>query len=185
MDAMRAMGDVKVVVRAHLLPNSTSSLDAARPPHRPNDPPIMSLKTLRPFPPLALELKAEILSHCDASTLAKMSSASLAFLELASPLLYRHITFVGPHGLDKFLKHRVSASSRPIASYPYFQSFKGAQACVAVRRAHVWLSFCPLPGRRPGASARPVSGPLAHTFGHLCRSQRRPFPSPQIRRGRG
>ena len=62
----------------------------------------------QPFPPLPLELKGEILSYCDASTLAKASSASLAFLQLASPLLYRHLTFVGPQGLKKFLSLRVS-----------------------------------------------------------------------------
>ena len=66
---------------------------------------------LQPLPSLPIELKGEILTHCDADTLAKASSASLAFLQLASPLLYEHITFVGPEGLMKFLTLRVSQSS--------------------------------------------------------------------------
>ena len=86
-----------------MLPNHNTLRPAADMPADPID--------LKPFPPLPLELKGEILSHCDASTLANASSVSLAFLQLASPVLYNHVTFVGPEGHTKFLTLRVSAPS--------------------------------------------------------------------------
>jgi hypothetical protein len=68
----------------------------------------MSTEPLQPSTPLPLEIKGEILSFADTDTLARACSVSLAFLELAAPLLYRDITFVGPMGLTKFLTLRVS-----------------------------------------------------------------------------
>ncbi|KAL7415806.1 hypothetical protein BDY24DRAFT_439660 [Mrakia frigida] len=55
------------------------------------------------LPILPIELKKEILKFCDQPTLAKTSGLSLAFLQLSSPLLYRHITFEGSEGLVKFV----------------------------------------------------------------------------------
>ncbi|KAL7415671.1 hypothetical protein BDY24DRAFT_381853, partial [Mrakia frigida] len=60
------------------------------------------------LPFLPTEVKKEILKFCDQPTLAKTSTLSLAFLQLSSPLLYRHITFEGPEGLTKFLTLVVS-----------------------------------------------------------------------------
>ncbi|KAL7415633.1 hypothetical protein BDY24DRAFT_381734 [Mrakia frigida] len=56
-----------------------------------------------PLPFLPVEVKKEILRFCDQPTLAKTSGLSLTFLQLSSPLLYRHIVFEGPEGLTKFL----------------------------------------------------------------------------------
>ncbi|KAL7415621.1 hypothetical protein BDY24DRAFT_413206 [Mrakia frigida] len=55
------------------------------------------------LPFLPIEVKKEILKFCDQPTLAKTSGLSLTFLQLSSPLLYRHIVFEGPEGLTKFL----------------------------------------------------------------------------------
>jgi len=55
------------------------------------------------LPFLPNELMKEILKFCDQPTLAKTSTLSLAFLQLSSPLLYRHITIRGPESMDKFL----------------------------------------------------------------------------------
>jgi hypothetical protein len=76
----------------------------------------MSAESLAPFPPLPLELKADIFAHADADTLAKACGVSLAFLEIAAPLLYRDITFVGPEGLEKFLTLKVSSLLSPAYS---------------------------------------------------------------------
>ncbi|KAL7415667.1 hypothetical protein BDY24DRAFT_381836, partial [Mrakia frigida] len=69
----------------------------------------MSTSSASPFPFLPIEVKKEILKFCDQPTLAKTSTLSLAFLQLSSPLLYRHITFEGPDGLTKFLTLVVSS----------------------------------------------------------------------------
>jgi hypothetical protein len=96
-------------------PTRSGEPSSTRPVHRPppsHHPPVhahkMSADPLRPFPPLPLEIKGEILAHADTDSLAKACSVSLAFLQLAAPLLYRHITFEGPEGLEDFLTLRVS-----------------------------------------------------------------------------
>ena len=68
----------------------------------------MSSPTSTPLPFLPTEVKKQILKFCDQPTLAKTSGLSLAFLQLSSPLLYRHIVFEGPEGLTKFLTLVVS-----------------------------------------------------------------------------
>lgn len=68
----------------------------------------MSTELLKPFPPLPLELKGEILSLADADTLARACGVSLAFLQMAAPLLYRDITFTKFDAFGKFLEIRVS-----------------------------------------------------------------------------
>ena len=75
-------------------------------PARPSSP--MQSQTCKPLPYLPLELKREIISHCDAATLAQVCQVSFDFLEHAAPLLYREITFAGPVGLEKFLTLKVS-----------------------------------------------------------------------------
>ncbi|KAL7415715.1 hypothetical protein BDY24DRAFT_267761 [Mrakia frigida] len=62
----------------------------------------MSTSSSSPLPFLPTEVKKEILKFCDQPTLAKTSGLSLEFLQLSSPLLYRHIVFKGPEGLSKF-----------------------------------------------------------------------------------
>ena len=60
------------------------------------------------LPFIPTEVKKEILKFCNQSTLARTPSLSLAFLELSSPLLYRHIVFESPEGSTKFLTLAVS-----------------------------------------------------------------------------
>lgn len=68
----------------------------------------MALQPVAPLPDLPLELEREILTFCDPATLAKACQVSFAFLELASPLLYTHISLVGPDGLEKLFTLTVS-----------------------------------------------------------------------------
>ena len=67
----------------------------------------MSSKTLQPFPAIPLEIKGAILSFCDAATLANASSVSLAFLQLASPLLYDDINIELGEQTEKLFCARV------------------------------------------------------------------------------
>ena len=54
------------------------------------------------------EILGEILSHCDARTLAIVSRVSLACLELAGPLLYGDIVLKTPRTIVKLLRLKVS-----------------------------------------------------------------------------
>ena len=64
------------------------------------------------LPSLPTELKTLILHFCDPQTLARTAQASLAFLHLASPLLYRDAVIEGADQLHKlFCSRRVSPSS--------------------------------------------------------------------------
>ena len=60
----------------------------------------------RPLPSLPTDLKREILSFCDPSTLAKASLVSLAFLEMSSPFLYRDVTIDGWRDVIKLICSR-------------------------------------------------------------------------------
>ena len=62
-------------------------------------------KTLPSFP---TETHAHILSYCDQQTLARISATSSTFLELAGPLLYRHITITGFDQLQRLFYTDVS-----------------------------------------------------------------------------
>ena len=66
------------------------------------------------LPPLPLEVKGHILSLCDQGTLAVASRVSLAFLELAGPILYEHVHIDGLDSLFSMLNSRVSNETPPI-----------------------------------------------------------------------
>jgi len=77
-------------------------------PQQPRDLEKMAASISSPLPSLPIEIKKEILKFCDPPTLAKTSSLSLAFLQLSSPLLYRHVTIKGPRQLKMMLSLVVS-----------------------------------------------------------------------------
>ena len=58
-------------------------------------------------PSLPTETHAHILSYCDAQTLARASRVSLAFLQLAGPHLYEHITIRGFKQLERMFYREV------------------------------------------------------------------------------
>lgn len=60
-----------------------------------------------PLPFLPMELKREVILHCNQPTLAAMSLVSLAMFELAAPVLYRDVTVEGVEGLERLLLPRV------------------------------------------------------------------------------
>ena len=64
----------------------------------------------RPLPYLPLETKAHILANCDVQTLGRATQVSLAFLELAGPILYEHITVTGYNHLQRLIDGQVSKS---------------------------------------------------------------------------
>ena len=107
LDVEREGGDAEV--ESILVSSSLPPLLASCPPSTTTSKPRrMSSSTSASPPFLPNEIKKEILKFCDQPTLAKTSSLSLAFLQLSSPLLYRHIVFEGPEGLTKFLTLVVS-----------------------------------------------------------------------------
>ena len=59
------------------------------------------------FPPIPLDVVRHILSFCHVPTLAVTSRASLAFLELSSPFLYRDITIEGEERLNMLARSEV------------------------------------------------------------------------------
>ena len=60
------------------------------------------------------ELLREIFTHCDPATLAAVSGASFACLELASKLLYEDIVLGDADSIFKLLsRHDVSGNSYP------------------------------------------------------------------------
>ena len=67
-----------------------------------------SLLSSQPVPSIPTELRRSILSFCDPSTLAKVSRASVAFAELATPFLYRNVVLKGPEALESFFCKRLS-----------------------------------------------------------------------------
>ena len=68
------------------------------------------ISSRRPLPQLPLETQAAILRFCDVSTLAVSSRVSLAWLELAGPVLYEHITITGgKKQLDMMIRSTVSS----------------------------------------------------------------------------
>ena len=70
----------------------------------------------RPLPSLPTETHAHILSYCDAQTLGRASLVSLAFLEIASPHLYGHITITGLAKLNRLFYQDVSTTPSPRCS---------------------------------------------------------------------
>ena len=62
----------------------------------------------RPLPSLPIETKGHILSFCDSQTLGRATQVSLAFLELAGPILYEHVTVTGYDQLRRLIDGRVS-----------------------------------------------------------------------------
>ena len=63
--------------------------------------------SLLPLPPLPMEIKRQILAFADTGTLALCSRVSLAFLEMASELLYKDVEIVGFERLEEFFCSRV------------------------------------------------------------------------------
>ena len=61
----------------------------------------------RRLPHLPLETQAAILRFCDVSTLAVSSRVSLAWLELAGPILYEHITIRSKDQLEMMIRSDV------------------------------------------------------------------------------
>ena len=77
-------------------------------PHRPS----ATMKhpiNYRCLPHLPAETYSHILSFCEPDVLADASRVSLAFLELAGPILYRHVTITGLNQLDKLFHREASA----------------------------------------------------------------------------
>ena len=66
------------------------------------------------LPALPVELHDAILALADTQTLARCCSVSMAFLELASPLLYQHVHIDGVTVLGQPFCDRVSPPSRSV-----------------------------------------------------------------------
>ena len=64
----------------------------------------------RPLPHLPFETQAHILRFCDRPTLAVSSRVSLAWLELAGPILYEHVIVRGREQLEMMIRTEVSRS---------------------------------------------------------------------------
>ena len=111
----------------------------------------------RALPHLPLETQAAILRFCDPSTLAASSRVCLAWLELAGPILYEHITIKGREQLDLLISLEVQASDR--ASDRVRQS-DGADSS----DRHNNRTRCP-PSRRSSRSSRRRHSPTR------CRAQ--------------